>query len=48
MQVLTWTVNSAAAMRRLCEAGVDGMIGDDPAVLAGARFQSFKVSKFQG
>ena len=32
-KVLTWTVNQASAMRRLREAGVDGMIGDDPAML---------------
>ncbi len=43
MKVLTWTVNRPSAMRRLYDAGVDGMIGDDPAVLAAARFQSFKV-----
>src|SRR5208282_2504204 len=36
-KVLTWTVNRPAAMRRLREAGVDGMIGDDPAVLARGR-----------
>jgi glycerophosphoryl diester phosphodiesterase len=33
-KVLTWTVNHPSAMRRLSEAGVDGMIGDDPAMLA--------------
>ncbi|HVJ05173.1 MAG TPA: glycerophosphodiester phosphodiesterase [Candidatus Saccharimonadales bacterium] len=33
-QVLTWTVNRPAMMRRLIEAGVDGMIGDDPLMLA--------------
>ena len=38
MKVLTWTVNRPAAMRRLGAAGVDGMIGDDPARLAAARF----------
>jgi glycerophosphoryl diester phosphodiesterase len=37
MKVLTWTVNHTAAMRRLSEAGVDGMIGDDPAWLAKGR-----------
>jgi glycerophosphoryl diester phosphodiesterase len=37
MKVLTWTVNHAAAMRRLSEAGVDGMIGDDPVRLAQGR-----------
>ena len=37
MKVLTWTVNQAAAIRRLREAGVDGMIGDDPAMLAAQR-----------
>ncbi len=43
MKVLTWTVNHPSAMRRLCEAGVDGMIGDNPALLAASRSQSFKV-----
>lgn len=33
-KVLTWTVNHPAMMRRLIEAGVDGMIGDDPVLLA--------------
>jgi len=33
-QVLTWTVNHLSMMRRLIEAGVDGMIGDDPLMLA--------------
>ena len=37
MKVLTWTVNHAATMRRLTEAGVDGMIGDDPVGLAEGR-----------
>jgi glycerophosphoryl diester phosphodiesterase len=37
MKVLTWTVNEAAEMRRLSEAGVDGMIGDDPVGLARGR-----------
>jgi glycerophosphoryl diester phosphodiesterase len=37
MKVLTWTVNHPAAMRRLSEAGVDGMIGDDPRALAQGR-----------
>ncbi|MGC2209986.1 MAG: glycerophosphodiester phosphodiesterase [Candidatus Korobacteraceae bacterium] len=46
-KVLTWTVNRASAMRRLAEAGVDGMIGDDPAMLAEG-MEGFKVSKFQG
>lgn len=36
-KVLTWTVNHPLAMRRLIEAGVDGMIGDDPAMLASGR-----------
>jgi glycerophosphoryl diester phosphodiesterase len=36
-KVLTWTVNHPAAMRRLIEAGVDGMIGDDPVALAAGR-----------
>jgi glycerophosphoryl diester phosphodiesterase len=48
MKVLTWTVNRPAAMRRLSEAGVDGMIGDDPAVLAASRIERFEISKFQG
>jgi glycerophosphoryl diester phosphodiesterase len=43
-KVVTWTVNQASAMRLLGEAGVDGMIGDDPAMLA----EEFKVSEFQG
>ena len=34
LRVLTWTVNQPVAMRRLSEAGVDGMIGDDPTLLA--------------
>ena len=37
LQVLTWTVNQPNAMRRIAEAGVDGMIGDDPELLAEAR-----------
>jgi len=37
MKVLTWAVNHPAAMRRLSEAGVDGMIGDDPRMLAQGR-----------
>jgi glycerophosphoryl diester phosphodiesterase len=36
-KVLTWTVNSPAAMHRLKEAGVDGMIGDDPVGLVKGR-----------
>lgn len=36
-KVLVWTVNHPSAMRRLAEAGVDGMIGDDPVLLACAR-----------
>ena len=36
-KVLTWTVNHPSAMRRLTEAGVDGMIGDDPVMLANGR-----------
>lgn len=47
MKVLTWTVNHPTAMRRLSEAGVDGMIGDDPALLAENRFQGFQVSGSQ-
>lgn len=34
MKVLTWTVNQPSAMRRLAAAGVDGIIGDDPVLLA--------------
>lgn len=34
LRVLTWTVNQPHAIRRLAEAGVDGMIGDDPILLA--------------
>jgi glycerophosphoryl diester phosphodiesterase len=37
MKVLTWTVNDPAEMCRLSDAGVDGMIGDDPAGLAKGR-----------
>jgi len=33
-KVLVWTVNRPSAMHRLNEAGVDGMIGDDPVLLA--------------
>jgi glycerophosphoryl diester phosphodiesterase len=33
-KVLTGTVNRPAAIRRLTEAGVDGMIGDDLLLLA--------------
>ena len=36
-KVLVWTVKQASAMRRLGEAGVDGMIGDDPGMLARGR-----------
>jgi len=36
-KVLTWTVNHPAAMHRLKEAGVDGMIGDDPVGLVKGR-----------
>lgn len=36
-KVLAWTVNRAPVMRKLIEAGVDGMIGDDPALLAKGR-----------
>lgn len=46
-KVLTWTVNQASAMRRLTEAGVDGMIGDDPLLLA-REMRGFKVSKLHG
>ncbi len=37
MKVLVWTVNHGSAMRRLTDAGVDGMIGDDPVLLASGR-----------
>lgn len=37
MKVLTWTVDGSATAGRLAEAGVDGMIGDDPAMLAAER-----------
>jgi glycerophosphoryl diester phosphodiesterase len=37
MKVMTWTVNHPAMMRRLAEAGVDGMVGDDPVMLAQGR-----------
>jgi glycerophosphoryl diester phosphodiesterase len=37
LKVITWTVNQASAMHRLAEAGVDGMIGDDPVALAKGR-----------
>jgi glycerophosphoryl diester phosphodiesterase len=33
-KVLTWTVNLPAEMRRLAAAGVDGMISDNPRLLA--------------
>ncbi len=46
MKVLTWTVNHASAMRRLSEAGVDGMIGDDPAALVDG-MAAFNVSTSQ-
>jgi glycerophosphoryl diester phosphodiesterase len=36
-RVLTWTVNQLSTIRRLEAAGVDGIIGDDPALLASAR-----------
>ena len=34
LKVLTWTVNYPGVMRRMVEAGVDGVIGDDPTMLA--------------
>ena len=40
MKVLTWTVDGVATARRLVEAGVDGMIGDDPVMLAAERGQA--------
>jgi glycerophosphoryl diester phosphodiesterase len=36
-KVLTWTVNGLSAIRRCEAAGVDGIIGDDPMLLASAR-----------
>lgn len=33
LAVFSWTVNDAALAVRLLDAGVDGLIGDDPAVL---------------
>jgi glycerophosphoryl diester phosphodiesterase len=33
-KVLTWTVNHPSAVHKLTEMGVDGMIGDDPVMLA--------------
>ena len=40
MKVLTWTVDAPAMARKLAEAGVDGMIGDDPVMLAAERGQA--------
>jgi len=37
-KVLTWTVNKPSVMHRLVEAGVDGMIGDDPMALTKREF----------
>lgn len=37
--VYTWTVNDLETARRLLEWGVDGLIGDDPALLQAARGQ---------
>ncbi|MCY4188916.1 MAG: glycerophosphodiester phosphodiesterase [Bryobacterales bacterium] len=34
LKVLAWTVNSEAEMRRLLDLGVDGMITDEPGLLA--------------
>jgi glycerophosphoryl diester phosphodiesterase len=34
MKVLTWRVSQGTIARRVVEAGVDGMIGDDPEMLA--------------
>ena len=36
-KVNAWTVNDLATARRLLEIGVDGLIGDDPAVLLEAK-----------
>jgi glycerophosphoryl diester phosphodiesterase len=33
-KILVWTVNAPAEMRRFAEAGVDGIISDDPKVLS--------------
>jgi glycerophosphoryl diester phosphodiesterase len=35
-QVITWTVNDIAEMRRVAEAGVDAIISDDPRLLSSA------------
>jgi glycerophosphoryl diester phosphodiesterase len=32
-KVFVYTVNDPAEMRRLCEAGVDGLFTDDPALV---------------
>jgi glycerophosphoryl diester phosphodiesterase len=40
MKVLTWTVDGPATARRMAEAGVDGMIADDPVMLAAERGQA--------
>lgn len=37
LAVFTWTVNDAALAERLLGLGVDGLIGDDPALLLAAR-----------
>ncbi len=44
-KVLTWTVNQPSAIRRLAEAGVDGIIGDDPVLLAQGRLESLKPAQ---
>jgi glycerophosphoryl diester phosphodiesterase len=37
LEVVSWTVNERASAERLIRAGVDGLIGDDPALLLGVR-----------
>ena len=34
MQLFTWTVNNRGDMRRLASWGVDGLISDNPTLLA--------------
>jgi glycerophosphoryl diester phosphodiesterase len=47
LKVLTWTVNHAASVHRLTEAGVDGMIGDDPVLLAKLRAAHTDPARFR-
>jgi len=37
LQVITWTVNQLSVIRSLQQVGVDGIIGDDPRLLANVR-----------